>query len=396
MSSPTIADLQNSLETINGHITALYKVRSKSIVGPPGKSVFDIYKEQPGNSNKTWVDFQETLKGDKAENVFDLWKATKSEMEDSSFNAFLETLKSTTPGPQGLPGERGQDGSPGIQGLSAYQVYTRDINPSGSISDFFNYLKGDSAYDVWKSHQDPSADNSYNAFIQSLKPATTYESWKMTKQETEPRSFNDFLATLKGADGRSAYQIWQDLGNTGTQEEFLESLRGPRGADSLVPGPSMYDTWLDAGNLGSLDDFYMSLLPQDFRDTVSTLESDVTDLKTKSTITLQNQSDIQTINSTLNNLPDLSSIGGFGKHLTNETGIIQSLTDAPGFNIGFLWMGEFSEYRDMLTIKKNGIIKFRLIAIPHGGSYSFTTSSNTSPELATNDPSVFWVWKRKY
>ena len=84
--------------------------------GKDGKSAYDIWKEKPGNENKTEEDFRKDLKGEKGENgkdgaagkdgksAYDIWKE-KPGNENKTEKDFLDSLK-------------GKDGKDGVGGAA--------------------------------------------------------------------------------------------------------------------------------------------------------------------------------------------------------------------------------------------------------------------------------------
>ena len=79
---------------------------------------------------------------------------------------------------------------------------------------------------------------------------STYDIWKDLGYEGDTSDFIQFLR------GRSAYQLWlEQEGNEGkTEEEYFASLIGPQGPQG-ESGASVYDTWKGLGYEGSAQDF---------------------------------------------------------------------------------------------------------------------------------------------
>ena len=115
--------------------------------GKDGKSAYDIWKEKPGNENKTEEDFRKDLKGEKGENgkdgaagkdgksAYDIWKE-KPGNENKTEEDFRKDLK-------GEKGENGKDGAAGKDGKSAYDIWKeKPGNENKTEKDFLDSLKG--------------------------------------------------------------------------------------------------------------------------------------------------------------------------------------------------------------------------------------------------------------
>ena len=115
--------------------------------GKDGKSAYDIWKEKPGNEDKSEKDFMDSLKGDKGENgkdgingkdgksAYDIWKE-KPGNENKTEEDFRKDLK-------GEKGENGKDGAAGKDGKSAYDIWKeKPGNENKTEKDFLDSLKG--------------------------------------------------------------------------------------------------------------------------------------------------------------------------------------------------------------------------------------------------------------
>ena len=75
----------------------------------------------------------------------------------------------------------------------------------------YNYMKGDSAYQIWL---DAGNVGTLEDYLEDIKG--------------DPFLYSDFtpeqLEALRGFDGESAYEIWLSLGNVGTEQDFIDSL----------------------------------------------------------------------------------------------------------------------------------------------------------------------------
>ena len=120
---------------------------AKGADGTNGKSAYDIWKEKPGNENKTEEDFRKDLKGEKGENgkdgkdgtngksAYDIWKE-KPGNENKTEEDFRKDLK-------GDKGENGKDGAAGKDGKSAYDIWKeKPGNENKTEKDFLDSLKG--------------------------------------------------------------------------------------------------------------------------------------------------------------------------------------------------------------------------------------------------------------
>ena len=124
--------------------------------GKDGKSAYDIWKEKPGNEDKSEKDFMDSLKGDKGDkgengkdgingkdgkSAYDIWKE-KPGNENKTEEDFRKDLK-------GEKGENGKDGAAGKDGKSAYDTWKEQKNDQGeqpnkdkTEKDFLDSLKG--------------------------------------------------------------------------------------------------------------------------------------------------------------------------------------------------------------------------------------------------------------
>lgn len=182
------------------------------IRGPDGKDTYTIWKEQPGNENKTVTEFLAAQKGEKGDDAYVTWKKIPGN-ENKTIEQWAASTK----------GETGDEGPP----KAAYTVAGAKANtaalPRPGVAEDAWYV-GIDLY-VWI-----EADTDY--------------------------------IMIPGIAGKSAYQDWeQQEGNEGkTLAEFLESLKGEKGADSIVPGPKGDDgrnlrvlgTVANAGQLGNV------------------------------------------------------------------------------------------------------------------------------------------------
>jgi hemagglutinin family protein len=131
--------------------------------GEDGKSAFDIWKEIPGNENKSAQEFADSLKGadgKDGKSAFDTWKEIPGN-ENKSAQEFADSLK----------------GADGKDGKSVKATVTNNSDGTHTLE----------------------VTNSDN-----------------TKTSTKIKD---------GKNGKSAYEIWRDNGNTGkTEQQFVDSL----------------------------------------------------------------------------------------------------------------------------------------------------------------------------
>ena len=142
--------------------------------GDDGKSAYDVWKDMPGNGEKTKDDYLKAIKGEQG-----------------------------IQGAQGPQGERGLQGETGATGPKGDKGETGATGPKGE--------DGKSAYEVWKA-QDGHAGKSETEYLASLKG---------DKGDTG-------TAGKDGAVGKSAYEYWKEItGNENkTEDDFRKALEG--------------------------------------------------------------------------------------------------------------------------------------------------------------------------
>ena len=131
--------------------------------GEDGKSAYQVWKEIPGNENKSETDFTNAIKGEKGDDgksAYELWKEIPGN-ENKSAQEFADSLK----------------GADGKDGKSVKATVTDNSDGTHTLE----------------------VTNSDN-----------------TKTSTKIKD---------GKNGKSAYEIWRDNGNTGkTEQQFVDSL----------------------------------------------------------------------------------------------------------------------------------------------------------------------------
>ena len=183
--------------------------------GTNGKSAYDIWKETPGNEDKSEKDFMDSLKGDKGEkgengkdgingtngkSAYDIWKETPGN-EDKSEKDFMDSLK----GEKGDKGENGKDGTNGTNGKSAYDIWKeKPGNEDKSEKDFMDSLKGEKGDKGEKGENGKDGTNGKSA----------YDIWKETPGN-EDKSEKDFMDSLKGDKGEKGENGKDGINGTG-------------------------------------------------------------------------------------------------------------------------------------------------------------------------------------
>jgi hypothetical protein len=170
---------------------------------PAGKSAYELWLNQFGNTEKSLQEFFDSLKGAKGE-----------------------------------PGETGATGK------SAYQSW-QELNPSGTLEDFFLSIKGTEGLDGQPGSQGPQgvpgpAGPAGQNGAAGQDGKSLYQLW-LEDDDENVGTFPQFLQTLRGADGKSADQLWTEWGNTGTLQEFFESLIAGGGSGGNVDLSNYYN-----------------------------------------------------------------------------------------------------------------------------------------------------------
>uniref|UniRef100_A0AB39CD30 N-acetylmuramoyl-L-alanine amidase n=1 Tax=Pseudomonas phage RVTF4 TaxID=3236931 RepID=A0AB39CD30_9VIRU len=114
--------------------------------GNDGKSAFDIYKELPGNENKTEAEFIESLKGEDGTNGTNGTNGEDGADGESAFDAYKKIPgnenKTEADFIASLKGEKGEDGTNGTDGKSAYEV-AKDDGFVGTVEQWLESLVGE-------------------------------------------------------------------------------------------------------------------------------------------------------------------------------------------------------------------------------------------------------------
>ena len=198
-----------------------------NIQGPDGKSTYQLWLEQPGNTGKTVEEFLAVQKGLPGDNSFELWKkipGNESKTEEdfwvdqkgpdgkSTFETWLElpgnagkTEAEFIVDQKGAPGEKGDARAPFV--VAGVKATVGELPTPGDETQAW-YVDVD--LHVWV-----EADSGY--------------------------------VMIPGVRGKSAFQIWQDNGHpTGTLEEFLDDMKGYDGSSIDLKGNLTTQEELDA------------------------------------------------------------------------------------------------------------------------------------------------------
>ena len=192
---------------------------------------YDVAKAKREKARNLWL---ESLKGQSAFQQADYAYYERTNQHYANVNEWLDSLKSTTPGPSG---------SKGVPGLSAYEeAKSLGLPNTDTEKNWLNSLKsavpgpkGDTGL-TGKSAYQSAVDNGFHG--------------------TE----TDWLSSLKGKDstvpgptGKSAYEEAKSLGlpNTDTEKDWLNSLKSTTSGPKGDPGLSAYQEAVNHGFKGS-------------------------------------------------------------------------------------------------------------------------------------------------
>ena len=200
------------------------------------------------NFEATWRNLVDNLS-------FDNGTGSSFSIKESHFDADGNTIVTFTDNSQIVinGGKKGDDGSQGPQGKSAYQVAV-DAGYVGSESEWLASLKGE------KGDQGPKGEPG-----EPGKQGPKGEPGETGKQGPKGEPGETGKQGLKGDSGKSAYQVAVDNGFVGTEDEWLASLKqGPKGEPGEpgkqgADGKSAYQLAVDGGFVGSESDWLTSL-----------------------------------------------------------------------------------------------------------------------------------------
>ena len=154
--------------------------------GTDGKSAYEVWKEIPGNGEKTKEEYLASLKGERGET-----------------------------GPQGIAGPKGDKGETGAVGPKGDPGKQGKVGPKGEAG-----AVGKSAFEVW-SKMPGNENKTQDDFIKAITGANGKDG---AAGPQGPQGEN-------GTDGKSAYEVWKEIPGNGekTKEEYLAALKGERG-----------------------------------------------------------------------------------------------------------------------------------------------------------------------
>ena len=200
------------------------------------------------NFETTWRNLVDNLS-------FDNGTGSSFSIKESHFDSDGNTIVTFTDNSQIVinGGKKGNDGSQGPQGESAYQVAV-DAGYVGSESEWLASLKGE------KGNQGPKGEPG-----EPGKQGPKGDSGEQGIQGPKGEPGEPGKQGPKGDSGKSAYQVAVDNGFVGTEDEWLASLKqGPKGEPGEpgkqgADGKSAYQLAVDNGFVGSESDWLTSL-----------------------------------------------------------------------------------------------------------------------------------------
>ena len=163
--------------------------------GTDGKSAYEVWKEMPGNGEKTKEEYLASLKGETG-----------------------ATGKDGAQGPKGDPGITGPKGENGTDGKSAYEVWSKmPGNENKTQDDFIKAITGANGKDGAAGPKGEKGD-------------TGVAGPKGDKGDKGDAGTvgKDGVAGKDGAKGKSAYEYWKEIkGNENkTEDDFRKALEG--------------------------------------------------------------------------------------------------------------------------------------------------------------------------
>jgi len=257
------------------------------IRGPQGKSTFDIWREVPGNENKTQAQFLAAQKGEKGDDAYQTWlkipgndgKSMAEWVEDTRGvqgekgdprAAFIVAGAVANAGALPTPGDETKayyvgidlyvwvetDGNyimiPGLAGKSAYERWL-EIDPDNagkSEAEFYASLKGKDGLN--STVPGPQGIPGRNLRILGTRPSSAEIIQIEDPEDQDAYAAMDTgrlwmylpleggwkdLGPWRGVDGKSAFEVWQDDGHPeGTLQQFWASIRGADGLSMQVKG----------------------------------------------------------------------------------------------------------------------------------------------------------------
>mgnify|MGYP000163851508 CR=1 FL=1 len=205
--------------------------KSFKVSGGVGKSAYQTWTEQPGNSGKTEAEFYTSLKGSDGTpganglSAMDLYNQAQSpENQVVDATGFASAIK-------GKDGNHGTNGTPGVDGLSALDLYRQQdgVDPAATFDDMKNSLKGAdgtpgvdglSAMDLYNQAQSPE-----NQVADAIGFASAI------KGKDGNHGTNGTNGT-HGVDGDSALDVYNTANGTDLNtQQFALAIKGDDGDD---------------------------------------------------------------------------------------------------------------------------------------------------------------------
>ena len=200
--------------------------------GTDGKSAYEVWKEIPGNGEKTKEEYLASLKGERGET-----------------------------GPQGIAGPKGETGA---VGKSAFEVWNKmPGNKNKTQEDFIKAITGANGKDGAVGPQGPQGENGTDG-------KSAYEVWKEIPGN-ENKTQDDFIKAITGANGKDGVVGPKgDKGETGAVgpkgDKGEKGDAGTVGKDGVAgkdgaKGKSAYEYWKEIkGNENKTEDDFRKVL----------------------------------------------------------------------------------------------------------------------------------------
>ena len=206
--------------------------------GTDGKSAYEVWKEIPGNGEKTKEEYLASLKGERGEtgpqgiagpkgetgavgkSAFEVWNKMPGN-ENKTQEDFIKAITGSN-GKDGAAGPKGEKGDTGVAGPKGDPGKQGEVGPKGEAG-----AVGKSAFEVW-SKMPGNENKTQDDFIKAITGANGKDG---AAGPQGPQGEN-------GTDGKSAYEVWKEIpGNENkTQDDFIKAITGANGKDGVV-GP---------------------------------------------------------------------------------------------------------------------------------------------------------------
>lgn len=234
--------------------------------GPQGKSAYQVYADVETAAGRTPLDASDWAKSLAGKTAYDLYADGEK--------AAGRTPLSQTNWLQSLKGADGKDGSIGVDGKSAYQIYfdTTADNPKKSEADWLLSLKGKDGKDGGVGPIGPDGKTAYQvyaaaetaagrtplveaAWLVSLQGKSAYEVYKANTTDNPKKTEAEWLLSLKGATGAKGVMGTglYFIGTLNSVEELPSAASYSRG-DTFVIGTHFHmnnvTEWTDLGDFG--------------------------------------------------------------------------------------------------------------------------------------------------